>query len=173
MKPDPRFLSQPKHFWANVRTISQHVGYTERGTEQVKAPSWEQMARALSEAGLKTEHIVGPGGTPTALGRTLMAYFRHRADALNGFVEPRLMDMAEAKRLFERIRAKTKPKCPIPMNKQKGKWKCGRSYLCRILDMLHMGFVDEALFGREVVERLPTIVRDWVALARKRSVSGP
>lgn len=37
-------------------------------------------------------------------------------------------------------------------------WECGRSYLCRILDMLHMGYVDEVLFGSEVVERLPVIV---------------
>ena len=27
-------------------------------------------------------------------------------------------------------------------------WDCGRSYLCRIIDMLHMGYVDEVLFGR-------------------------
>ena len=47
-------------------------------------------------------------------------------------------------------------------------WDCGRSYLCRIIDMLHMGYVDEVLFGREVVERLPEIVREWVALAAKR-----
>lgn len=47
-------------------------------------------------------------------------------------------------------------------------WDCGRSYLCRILDMLHMGYVDEVLFGAEVVERLPSIVRTWVRLARQR-----
>jgi hypothetical protein len=40
-------------------------------------------------------------------------------------------------------------------------WVKGRSYLCRILDMLHMGHVDEVLFGREVVTRLPEIVRNW------------
>jgi hypothetical protein len=40
-------------------------------------------------------------------------------------------------------------------------WDCGKSYLCRILDMLHMGYVDEVLFGHEVVERLPEIVREW------------
>jgi hypothetical protein len=34
-------------------------------------------------------------------------------------------------------------------------WACGRSYLCRIIDMLHMGYVDEVLFGAEVLERLP------------------
>ena len=45
-------------------------------------------------------------------------------------------------------------------------WECGRSYLCRIIDMLHMGYVDEVLFGREVVERLPLLVKEWVAAAK-------
>ena len=42
-------------------------------------------------------------------------------------------------------------------------WDCGRSYLCRVVDLLQMGYVDEVLFGHEVVERLPQIVRGWVA----------
>jgi len=41
-------------------------------------------------------------------------------------------------------------------------WDCGRSYLCRIVDMLHMGYVDEVLFGTEVLERLPALVNEWV-----------
>jgi hypothetical protein len=48
-------------------------------------------------------------------------------------------------------------------------WDCGRSYLCRIVDMLHMGYVDEVLFGREVIERLPTLVKLWVKLAKRRA----
>jgi len=44
-------------------------------------------------------------------------------------------------------------------------WVCGKSYLCRIIDMLHMGILDEALFGYEVVERLPGLVREWVEIA--------
>lgn len=47
-------------------------------------------------------------------------------------------------------------------------WCCGRSYLCRILDMLHMGYVDEVLFGREVLKRLPSLVREWTSLANAR-----
>lgn len=47
-------------------------------------------------------------------------------------------------------------------------WNMGRSYLCRIIDMLHMGYIDEALFGYEVVERLPKIVKEWVRIARER-----
>lgn len=42
-------------------------------------------------------------------------------------------------------------------------WDCGRSYLCRVVDILHMGFVDEVIFGREVVTRLPQVAREWRA----------
>lgn len=40
-------------------------------------------------------------------------------------------------------------------------WTKGKSYLCRIVDMLHMGLIDEALFGREVLKRWPSIVKGW------------
>jgi hypothetical protein len=30
-------------------------------------------------------------------------------------------------------------------------WECGRSYLCRIVDMLNMGYVHEVLVGRQVL----------------------
>ncbi len=46
-------------------------------------------------------------------------------------------------------------------------WNCGKSYLCRIIDMLHMGYVDEVIFGREVIAELPRIVKEWVVLARR------
>lgn len=41
-------------------------------------------------------------------------------------------------------------------------WEDGKSYLCRMIDMMHMGYVDEVLFGYEVVEELPRIVKEWV-----------
>ncbi len=41
-------------------------------------------------------------------------------------------------------------------------WNCGKSYLCRIVDMLHMGYVDEVLVGREILTRLPLLVREWL-----------
>lgn len=49
-------------------------------------------------------------------------------------------------------------------------WNMGRSYLCRMIDMLHMGYVDEVLFGTEVVDRLPVIVKEWVSIARERGL---
>ena len=41
-------------------------------------------------------------------------------------------------------------------------WGKGKSYLCRLVDLLNMGHVDEVLFGREVVDRIPAIVDGWV-----------
>jgi hypothetical protein len=41
-------------------------------------------------------------------------------------------------------------------------WSKGVSYLCRIIDMLHMGYVDEVLFGCEVITRLPELANEWV-----------
>ncbi len=43
-------------------------------------------------------------------------------------------------------------------------WKQGKSYLCRMIDMLHMGLVDEVLFGREVITRWPEIVNGWKSI---------
>jgi hypothetical protein len=42
-------------------------------------------------------------------------------------------------------------------------WDCGRSYLCRIVDMLHSDLLDGAFFGREVVEEWPSVVSTWPA----------
>jgi len=47
-------------------------------------------------------------------------------------------------------------------------WECGRSYLCRAFDLLHMEYVDEILFGYEVVERLPILVKQWVQIFNKK-----
>ena len=283
MKPDQRFLKLPKHFWANVRTISQQVGYTERGAGQIKIPTLDEIFSAFSKLGLEYGHIVNPNGKLTTFGGTILAYFRYRADVLNTFVEPHLIDVDKARSLYEQIKKKLKPSCPLPLNKQSGKkktpayltgivnmlieanargiacdydprelttvtrngkplrtlsrrvdgafpkavnpiavweikeyyytttfgsrvadgvyetlldgmeieelrehesidlkhyliidshytwWICGRSYLCRIIDMLHMRYVDEVLFGREVLERLPLLVKEWVTALTKRN----
>jgi hypothetical protein len=47
-------------------------------------------------------------------------------------------------------------------------WKQGKSYLCRAIDMLHMGYIDEVLFGYEVIERLPSLIAEWVEIANRR-----
>jgi hypothetical protein len=284
MTPDARFTQQPKSFWAHVRSISEEVGYTVRGQGTIRVPTLAEAVAALDELELTSTHLSSDGKAPTDLGSLLLSYFRYRADVLNDFVRIHLMDAAEARALFIKLKAEYDPPANIlPMNKQKGKkkshayltgivntliranadgidcdydpralttitangqplrtlarrvdgafpaivnpiavweikeyyytttfgsrvadgvyeslldgmeleelrehekidvkhylivdaeytwWQCGRSYLCRIIDMLHMGYVDEVLFGKEVVQRLPVLARGWVQAARKRS----
>lgn len=282
MKPDARFLNQPKHFWANVRSISQHAGYTARGTGQIHVPDLSVIVESLEELELAAGHVIDGAGKPTKLGTTLVQYFAYRAEVLNNFVEPRLMNAEQAATAFGKVLKSTKSKRAVTMNKQKGDkkkpafltaivgmlieanidglpcdfdprelttfthlgaplrtlarrvdgafpsaknpiavweikeyyhtttfgsrvadgvyetlldgmeleelrqsekvdckhylmvdahytwWDCGRSYLCRIVDMLHMGYVDEVLFGTEVLDRMPALVKEWVALNKAR-----
>lgn len=240
------------------------------------------MVDALEKAGINSMHLVDGDGQALDLGEHLAEYFAYRADALEHFVKPQLMEVEQARAVFEEYFAKLSHHCPIPMNKQKGTkksfayltglanmiiesnigglpcnydpqqltvvarsgdllrtfarrvdgafpgvinpiavweikeyyytttfgsrvadgvyetlldgyeikelwenegisvrhylivdaydtwWNKGRSYLCRILDMLQMGFMDEVLFGYEVVERLPALAREWAGMYRQR-----
>ena len=278
MKADARFLTQPKAFWANVRTISQEVGYTERGAKSIKIPSLNAIRKEFGKLGLTTTHIADADGQLTDLGQRLFDYFAYRAAVLNDTVQGYFMKKDSAKVEFNRLKKKLKPQCPLPMNKQKAEkknyafltgmvnmlveanignapcdydphslttmtqdlmplrtlsrrvdgafpsavnpiaiweikeyyytttfgsrvadgvyetlldgmeleeletavqrkvrhvlfiddyytwWECGRSYLCRMIDMLHMGYVDEVVFGREVLTRLPSLAREWKAV---------
>lgn len=276
MKADPRFQSQSREFWAYVRTISQEVGYTNRRDKTILVPTLEQIRQAFAKLSLSMERIENARLQPTAFGETLLDYFQWRADTLNGQVRGNLMDKQQAEREFDRLKHALKPRCPLPMNKQKGDkrtrmyltgivnmlieanigtspcdydprgltmltrdgqllrtlsrrvdgafpsvvdpiaiweikeyystktfgsrvadgvyetqldgfeldelwriaghkiqhilfvddeytwWRCGRSYLCRIIDMLHMGHVDEVIFGREALQRVPVLAREWL-----------
>lgn len=283
MKPDTRFLNQPKHFWANVRSISQHAGYTARGTGQILVPDLSVIVESLKELGLSTGHVIDGTDKATVVGAMLAQYFQYRADILNKFVEPRLMNAEQAAAAFDKVQKETKSTRSVTMNKQKGDkkkpayltgivgmlieanidglpcdydprelttfthlgaplrtlarrvdgafpsaknpiavweikeyyhtttfgsrvadgvyetlldgmeleelrqsekvdckhylmidahytwWTCGRSYLCRIVDMLHMGYVDEVLVGTEVLDRMPAIAKEWAALHAARA----
>jgi hypothetical protein len=283
MIANPEFQKQPKMFWAYVRSLSQHLGYTLRKQKQIKIYTVAEMCTGLSELGLDPAKIASATGSPTPLGRELRKYFEYRAKVLNA-VAPQLMNAAEAAALFKELHAARLYPCPIPMNKQKGRkkkpayftgivnmliasstrgascnyspnelttitldgaairtlsrrvdgafpkvvnpvavweikeyyytttfgsriadgvyetlvdgmeleelrkeesidvkhylmvdayetwWLKGRPYLCRIVDMLHMGYVDEVLFGREVVERIPALTAQWLSILNERTV---
>jgi hypothetical protein len=51
-------------------------------------------------------------------------------------------------------------------------WNMGKSYLCRLVDMLHEGFLDEVLIGREVLTRWPEIVKSWPKPSTMSTVGG-
>lgn len=270
MRANEQFLNKPRDFWASVKFINQKVGYSKGDT--ILVPSIDRMAIEFrSQFG----NLTPISSKFDALVHDLDCYFKWRAAQLEGHVQHLLMNVDEAKTLFERERSRQEYSCPFPLNKQKHEksgyayltclvnmiieqnlsgrhcdfdpreltmatrdglplrtfsrrvdgafpsvtdpkaiweikeyyhtttfgsrvaggvyetvldgfeieelktnegvdikhylivdshftwWGQGRSYLCRMFDMLHMGQVDEVIFGREVVTELPRIVRSW------------
>jgi hypothetical protein len=47
-------------------------------------------------------------------------------------------------------------------------WTQGKSYLCRVVDSLNMGYTSEVIFGAEVFERLPKLTKEWVRALKQR-----
>lgn len=276
MKANLKYTSQDKRFWANVRTVGQAIGYTNRVNKQIRTYAIDDLKLAMTRSGLNTNHLVDEANEPSELASNLLEYFVYRADVLNNYVESRLMDADRAEVIFNELYDQLQPNAPIPMNKQRGEkkkiayltaivnmliesnssslscdydprilttitkdneplrtlsrrvdgcfpscinpiaiweikeyyytttfgsriadgvyetlldgleleelqkneqismehlliidaydtwWLQGKSYLCRIIDMLNMGYVDEVLFGYEVIEELPKIVQTWV-----------
>lgn len=276
MKANENFINLPRELWAYVKYLSQKVGYTKRNSLMVKAPSMLEIKRILKKNDFDQTCLLNNEEVISEFGKNLLHYFDFRAGLLNTYVEPRLMSLERARETYNLLIKKLKPKCPIPMNKQKGEkkypayftgiinmlfeanagnhtcdfepkeltlftrngklvrtlsrrvdgafpsirnpsaiweikeyyytttfgsrvadgifetlldglellelreneklrcrhylmvdgyftwWNLGRSYLCRIIDMLHMGYVDEVLFGYEVVELLPDIIHELI-----------
>jgi len=279
------FLGQPKEFWADIRSISQAVGYTVRGQDKFKVPTPNDVVLAYTKIGLNPAHLV-QGGSWTSYGLIVNNYFKYRADVLEQQVRPLLMTASEAEQLYQLHKNRLNPQRPAPMNKQKGDkkqvsyltalvnmmleatlgdkscdydpreltaitvggrpirtlarrvdgafpsavnpialweikeyyytttfgsriadgvyetlldgmeleelrehtgidvrhyliveaygtwWEQGKSYLCRMIDIAPMGYVDEVIFGREVVDRIPTLALEWISAlpeAEKRS----
>ena len=116
-----------------MRTIGEGVGYTVPRRRSIRVPSLDEIERAYSARGLRTDDIRREHG-PTRFGETLLDYLQHRATLLNDYVEPRLMDAERARTEFERLRASLTPTCPLPMNKQRGEKKAP-AYLTCIVNM--------------------------------------
>ena len=268
--------------WANIRIISEAVGYSVRGANAILVPAVDDVVRSYEKLNLDTQHFFREGSETDLL--KIIEYFKYRALVLNNYVKPRLMDKNKAEAVFLCLEQSLHPNCPLPMNKQRGEkkahayltgivnmlieahignmpcdydprrlititkdntllralsrrvdgafpstinpvvvweikeyynttsfgsrvadgvyetlldgmelqelkqsegidvshylmidaynnwWNLGKSYLCRMVDMIHMGYVDEVLFGYEVYEQLPDIVKGWVIEANARTM---
>lgn len=99
MRANPRFLGQPKEFWANVRTIGQEVGYSESRKEGGKAsgklPALAQIREKYLALQLSTAHLLmrcdygstwTPCTLPGALNSTPWCVATHAADPQRVFV---------------------------------------------------------------------------------------
>lgn len=279
MKANSKFENLDLEFWANVKLLNQRLGYAIRKTKKKPeggfvVPSIEDIENVFSKGGLSTNRLIQKGKL-TDFGQLIVDYMKYRGHILTNQVEPNLMNKNQAKKLFYEMKKMNKPKCPLPMNKQKKEkrdysfltglvnmiieknkgnldcdydpkeltaitkdgfpvrtlsrrvdgafpsvidpkviweikeyyytttfgsrvadgvyetqldgwelwetkenmrikvehylfvddhytwWEMGRSYLCRLIDLIHMGLVTEVIFGKEVITRLPQLVKSW------------
>jgi len=144
VQPNPAFIGLSKAFWANIRTISQRVGYTVKPKRQpgakgqtgpIKVPTLAEMHAALEYLNLNTKHLIGDNAKATALGKQVLDYFDYRAEILNTIVEPLLMDAEQARKLHDKIRRSVKSRMAGPMNKQSGTMR-KPAYFTGIINML-------------------------------------
>lgn len=144
MQPNKDFVGLPKAFWANIRTISQEVGYTVKPRRQkgvkgqagpIKVPTPPEIKVALESIDLTASHLVAQDGHATDLGRQVIDYFEYRADVLNRVVEPLLMDAAKAEQLYTKLQRELKSSASVPRNKQ-SKEKKKPAYFTGIINML-------------------------------------
>lgn len=112
MTADQRYSNESLEFWANVKLISQRVGYTEKGTSRIKVPSLAEIEVAFYGLGLDTSRLKSETNTKI-FGEKLLGYFQYRANVLNGLVEPNLLNKDKAEALFIHLKNTYNPKCPF------------------------------------------------------------
>ena len=159
MKPNEKFLKKPKSFWANVRSISQVVGYSK--DRKIIAPKAWQMVAAFSKLKLDGD-LLTSGGSMTELAQDLEEYFEERAHVLSNAVEPKLMNANQARSLFDVIWQQFDHKCPIPMNKQNGEKKA-KAFFTALVNMMVERY-SQGLPCDYDPRRLTTITRDRAPL---------
>lgn len=143
MKPFAEFSSNDPSFWANIKLVSESLGYSDRKTGGLKRYSVENLIRAFLKRGLNYSHVYKEEEmSVTDLGREILSYLNKRSEIIEEIVQPNLMDRDEAKEEFERIRERVNPTCHMPKNKQKGEKK-HYAYMTCLVNML----TEEALGG--------------------------
>ena len=93
------------------------------------------MSKAFKALSLDAKKITVNDNKKTSISEKLLNYFEYRADILNNYAEPRMMDAERATACYNDLYKKLSPNCPIPMNKQKGDKKAP-AYFTSIINML-------------------------------------
>ncbi len=101
MQANRTFLNQPPEFWANVKLISQKLGYTNRKTKSIKIPTLEEIESVYNRLGLDSSKIIFKNKA-TRFGNLIIKYFQFRADFLSTNMEPNLLRLDQGTKIYKR-----------------------------------------------------------------------
>ncbi len=143
MQPFPEFAQKDKSFWAYIKLISEKLGYSKRLSNKLRRYTFEEIINLMKNENISTSSILDETNKEaTALGRSIVKYLNLRSEIIETYVAPNLMNRNQAKKEFEKAKKRIKPKCHLPLNKQK-KEKRHYSYMVGLVNML----TEEALGG--------------------------
>lgn len=149
MKPNPIFKSKPHRFWANVKLVSEQIGYSIRtrgdAPKVLRKYTLEDVKAVYAQEGLDGKFI----DKEAAFFADVVAYLNYRADTLNTYVQPLFMNREEARQAHDAMVLTTGSTRIATMNKQKGDKK-HPAYLASMVSLIaekvvgSSGFVDDA-----------------------------
>ncbi len=140
MRANSRFLDKSKRFWAHAKFISERVGYSQRGSAQLRVHLTDVAVAALNKNNIVIEQ---------RLLQEVIGYLNWRASILNNRISKLFMNREQAAAEFQTLYNRIKPTKPLPMNKQKGE-KRHPAYLASMVGMIAEsvvgpdGFIDDA-----------------------------
>lgn len=117
MKPFNEFRNKDASFWAFIKFISETMGYTDRRCSTVKSYSEKEIR------GLCQKHNINISDDTLS---DALTYTQMRANLLNDFAEPMLMDAhsaSEEYKKWEQLHRIGNYYYKLPLNKQKGEKK--------------------------------------------------
>lgn len=139
VEPLPGFSAQPESFWAQVKLLSEQLGYSVRAKKgedkQLRRYGLGEVVSCYQSRELNFHHLLNEDGGGSDEAHRILGYLNYRADVIEKVVEPNLMNREMAADLYAEIRGAKKYACSFPMNKQKGE-KRHESYLTCIVNML-------------------------------------
>ena len=120
MKPNQDFFGRDGRFWANVKFVSEQVGYSRR--TQKKARSALRQYSMEDIASLYVNHNFGREQIRNErhFFDDVLSYLNYRADILNKEVEPLFMNCEQAAAEYNKLKKQLSPMLPPSFNKQKG-----------------------------------------------------
>jgi len=136
MKPFPQFKNKDYLFWANVKFISEKLGYSDRKIKGPKIYAQNEIVTCFSNSKFDISYIFDDKEFKlTKEGANILEYLNKRSDLLNNYFLPNLMNREQARKEFEKLKSRLNPKCHLPLNKQK-KEKRHHAFLSCIINML-------------------------------------
>lgn len=162
MLPNQKYLITDKSFWAHIKFLSESLGYSTRGTSKLRTYTKEEVIKIMQLTGLNTSHLAKEIIHEEKYIDLIVSYLNYRSRILENEIEKNLMSRDDAKGIFLDLKRTLKPKCKLPMNKQRGKKK-HYAYLTCIVNMLTEATLKKDVFDQDP-HSLTIITRDKIPL---------